>query len=307
MHTAQVFQWGQPPKYISLPTPPLPPPSSETLRITLLATGLHRLVRGRASGKHYSVKTLPHTPGSDGVGTTPDGQLVYFLCSPDSGLGSFCEIIDVPKTHVRVLPKGADPIQIAALVNPGLSSWMALRTRCENLPEGFSVLLMGATSASGRLAISLSRNLGAKRVVGCARNGDALKGLGLDEWIVLRDPVEETDFGGMGHVDVVLDYLYGPPAVHLLKTMKAQGRVQYVHVGGLAATEIMLPGAVLRSQDLVIRGSGLGSFRMKDVAREMEGLLEAMVSVEEQKVRVCKLSEVEEVWNEGQERVVFVP
>lgn len=184
---------------------------------------------------------------------------------------------------------------------------MALRTRCENLPEGFSVLVMGATSASGRLAVELARGMGAGRVVGCARNEDALKELKLDEYIVLRDPVEEMNFAGMGHVDVILDYLNGPPTIRLLTTMKSQGRVQYVHIGGLAATEMMLPGVVLRSQDLVMRGSGMGSFRMKDVAREMEGLLEAMAKVGEQKVRVCKLSEVEKVWDEENERMVFVP
>jgi len=188
MHAAQVQQWGQAPKYTELPSPSLPPAGSGLIQIKVEAAGLHRLVRSRASGSHYSVKNLPHTPGTDGVGRTPDGELVYFSCFPEAISGSFRELVNVPLKNVKPLPKSTDPIQAAGLMNPGLSSWMALRSRCQDLPANFSVLIMRATSASGKLAFSLARILGAKRVIGCARNEAALKTLGLDESLSLLDP-----------------------------------------------------------------------------------------------------------------------
>ena len=306
MHAAQVERWGQPPKYVELPTPELPSPDSDTVQVKLLAAGLHRVVRTRASGRHYTAKTLPHIPGADGVGITTTGQRVYF--STFHGAGSFREVLNIPKKELIPLPEGLDPVQAAGMGNLVMSSWMALKLRCENLPEGFSVLIMGATTTSGRLAIGLARQLGAKRVVGVARNEEALKKLGLDETIVLKENVKETDFSKLGHVDVILDYISGAPATHMFQSLKPERRVQYVHIGGLAGTDVVVPGAILRSQDVVIRGSGPGSFGMKALSGEMGGLLQALVRAEEHKFRVEKLKDVEEVWGQASEdRVVFVP
>lgn len=304
MHAAQVQQWGEPPKYIEVSTPSTPSPDSDTVQVTLLAVGLHRVVRSRASGRHYSAKGLPHTPGVDGVGVTSSGQRVYFNAMQT---GSFTEVLNIAKKDLLPLPEGLDAVQAAGMGNLAMSSWMALKLRCENLPQGFSVLIMGATSASGRVAVQLARHLGAKRVVGVARNEEALKSLGLDKTIVLKENVADTDFSTLGHVDVVLDYLSGPPATHLLQTMKPEGRCQYVHIGGPAGLELSIPGEALRSHDLVIRGSGPGAFGMRALWAEMGGLMEALVGAEGHKFRVEKLEDVEKVWMEGgSERVVFV-
>jgi NADPH:quinone reductase-like Zn-dependent oxidoreductase len=201
-----------------------------------------------------------------------------------------------------------DSVQASALLNPAMSSWMALRTRTTNLPSTFTALVMGATSASGSIAISLARSLGAGKVVGVARNLATLETLDLDEKIVLQDPVEKTDFSKLGNVDVVLDYLYGEPALHLLKQLKSGVPVQYVHIGGLAGLTLELPGAVLRSKDITIRGAGPGSWSMHHSTKEIPGLLEALKGMKKQSVRVVKLEDVEKVWDEKNgDRMVFVP
>ncbi|KAI4159520.1 MAG: hypothetical protein LQ342_006521 [Letrouitia transgressa] len=303
MHVAQVTAWDQAPKYISLPTP-APEPNEYLIKI--FATGLHQVVRSRAAGKHYSVNTLPHVPGIDGVGTLPNGQTVYFSCFGPGG--SFAEYITRPDAMVRPLPKGLDPVQTAALVNPAMSSWMALKARCENLPSDFNVLIMGATSASGRLAVSLARHFGASKVFGSGRNEESLKEVGLDGFVVLKDDPSETDWSALGHVDIILDYVYGTQAARLLTQINPKGRVQYVHVGSLGGTEMSLPGVALRGKDLVIRGSGPGAWSMGDMAKEIAGLLEALVSVGDQKVEIIKLEDVEAAWNKkGEGRMVFVP
>ena len=304
MHQAQVTEWGQLPKYAEVSEPPAPAPN-ET-RVKVVATGLHQVVRSRASGQHYSSGPLPHVPGIDGVGTTDDGKNVYFM---SMDVGTMAEYINMPKRNIMPLPDGVDPIQAAGITNPALSSWMAFKARTTNLPKDFSVLILGATSASGRVAIPLARSLGAKRIVGAARNKNKLDTLGLDESIVIEDEVEKTDFSTVGDVDVVLDYIYGPLAVHFFSSIKPRTPVQYVHIGGLSGVmEISLPGAVLRSRNLTIRGSGPGAWSLQEVASVMPDMLAAFKNVPEQPLKVEKLENVESVWTNGSsDRVVFVP
>lgn len=303
MHQAQVTTWGEPPKYVEVPEPSAPGP--DEIRIKVQAVGVHRVVRSRASGQHYSSGKPPHVPGIDGVGSTEDGKTVYFASFHSDILS---EYVNMPTDRTRILPAGVDSVQAAGMVNPIMSSYMALKTRTTDLPKDFSVLILGATSASGRCAISVARLLGAKRIVGAARNQAALDTLGLDQTIVVKDPVKETDFSTLGDVDVILDYLYGPVASHLFGSLKLSKPTQYIHVGGLTgAEEISLPGAVLRSNNLTIRGSGPGAWSMKEVSQLLDGMLQVLKDTPEQPIRVAKLADVEKVWDEpSNERLVFV-
>lgn len=227
--------------------------------------------------------------------------------------GSFAETLNVPNSAIFPLPKDADPVKVAAGVNPALSDWMAMKTRCEDLPAGFSVLVLGVTSASGRVAVGLAKALGAGKVVGVARSEAGMaKIAGLDERVVLREPVRQTGFEKVGHVDVVVDYLYGPPAEQLFKDMakwEMGRRTQYVQIGALAGTEVRLNEGPLRGRDLVMRGSGMGSWTMSEFSKGMPQLLEALVGLEGGDVRVEKLADVERVWDEKEHgrRVEFVP
>jgi NADPH:quinone reductase-like Zn-dependent oxidoreductase len=77
---------------------------------------------------------------------------------------------------------------------------------------------------SGTIAIQLAKKLGAAKVIGVARNASALATLGLDDTIVLQPT--ETDFSKLGDVDIVLDYLYGPPTEQLFKSLTTKRPVQ---------------------------------------------------------------------------------
>ena len=219
------------------------------------------------------------------------------------------EVVNVANAMVFPLPEGADLLQVAAGVNPGMSSWMALTQRCEGLEPGFSVFVMGVTSASGKVAVSLARHLGAGKIIGLARNEKAMQDMGLDEVIVLKERVEETEWEKAGKVDVVLDYLYGVPTELFMKSLKPGKKIQYVQVGSLAGETFAFPSAVLRSNDIVLRGSGPGAWSMAALSKELPELLKALTGIEKQKVRVEKLADIERVWVEpaGSERLVFVP
>ena len=219
------------------------------------------------------------------------------------------EIVNIPNAMVFPLPEGADLTQVAANVNPGMSSWMALTQRCEGLKPGFSVFIMGVTSASGKVAVSFARHLGAGKIIGLARNAKAMEDMGLDEVIVLKEKVEETEWEKAREAEVVLDYLYGAPTESFLKSLKPGNKVQYVQIGSLAGETLTLPSAVLRSNDVALRGSGPGAWTMRALSKELPGIINAITRMEKTKVRVEKLADVEKVWVEkaGSERLVFVP
>ena len=71
------------------------------------------------------------------------------------------------------VPDALDDVTAAAIANPGMSSWAALRERAK-LVAGETVLVNGATGTSGRLAVQVAKQLGAARVIATGRNVAAL-------------------------------------------------------------------------------------------------------------------------------------
>ncbi|KEQ76903.1 quinone oxidoreductase [Aureobasidium namibiae CBS 147.97] len=298
----QFTAWGEPPRYTEVP---MPSPESDETPVKVLASGLHVVVRSIASGKHYASGTVPYTPGVDGVGQRlSDNKLVYFISFPGGG---YQEILNVERRKMVELPEGVDPYQVAGYANPALSSWMALTARTKDLPEKFTVLVMGATSASGKIAVEVARILGAGKVIGMSRSKETLEKVGVDEMIILDNDISETDCSAAAEVDVVLDYLYGPVAQHVLSTVNFTRPVQYVHIGGLAGTEMMLPGHVIRSKDITIRGAGPGSWSREAMRPEIPRILHAFKQFKTHEIKVVPLSEIEEHWHNEKDRVVFTP
>ncbi|RYP66224.1 hypothetical protein DL769_006068 [Monosporascus sp. CRB-8-3] len=309
MHIAQVNAWSEGPRYTAVGE--LPAPSDHQLQLRVLAAGLHQVVRSRAAGQHYSAKELPHVVGVDCVGRHEATGRLYYVLSFKSG--TFAEYVNVEKANAYPLPEGADPVAFAASVNPAMSSWMALTQRTSGLARGFTVLILGATSASGRLAAYAARELGAGKVIGVARDAAALESLeGFDERIVLRDPVQETDFSKVGReCDVILDYVYGDAALHLLSSLGSDKPVQYVNIGGLAQQTATIPSALLRSRDLTVRGAGPGAWGLPALGREMPTLVEKMATWKLLDAQTVPLKDIEQVWDDKElgrkGRVVFVP
>lgn len=273
------------------------------------------VARQIAAGKHFITATLPYIPGIDGVGVDESANppRKYYFTTLPANTGSLSEHVNVDRRSAVALPDGADETSVAALVNAAQSSWMALRHRTSSLPEGWSVAILGATSASGRIAAGIARALGAGRVVGIARGGRALAGVaGLDERVALdgQDPAR-TDFSKLGgHVDVVLDYVYGPAALALLSALKPTAEVQYVQIGVLSGADVAFPAALLRSKMITLRGAGPGSWTMAQLAGETAGMLKAVKELKADSLHIARLEEVEAVWDSTDvkgKRLVFVP
>jgi NADPH:quinone reductase-like Zn-dependent oxidoreductase len=258
--------------------------------VNVKAAALSRLVQAQASGQHYSSEgRFPFVPGTDGVGTLPDGQRVYFAF-PSAPFGSMAERTAVLHSLCVPLPDDLDDVTAAAAANPGMSSCAALKERAK-LVKGESVLTNGATGVSGRLAIQIAKYLGARRVIATGRDEGlaGLEALGADALVSLNQPTEsltrvfrrEIQEGG---IDVILDYLWGTSAESLIAAAAGHGsgeaepRIRFVQIGSLAGGTITLPAGALRNSGLELMGSGLGSVSSERLVMSIGEVLRAFVS-----------------------------
>jgi NADPH:quinone reductase-like Zn-dependent oxidoreductase len=320
MHAAVVHQFDHPPRYQEFAAPV--PSDGHDEVIEVVASGLHPRVRSQANGSHYTATDqLPLIPGVDGVGRRRDGSLVYFLLS-DTVYGAMADSTVIDARWSIPLPPGADPVLVAAAMNPAMSSWVALRERV-TFSAGQSVLVIGATGSAGQLAVQIAKHLGAGAVVAAGRGSErlaALGGLGADATVDLAadpDRVAGELSGKAGEVDVVLDYLWGPPAeaalMPVLTGRKDRSRLlSWVQIGAIAGPTITLPSAALRQANIHVLGSGQGSVSPAGYLSALPGLVDEIVKGTFSVDAVDRpLSEVESIWNAPAhgptERVVLVP
>lgn len=315
MKAAVVQSAGQAPIYGDFPAPSA---NSGQDRIKVRAAAISQLARARASGKHYSTAaTYPFVVGVDGAGTLDSCQRVYFAF-PDAPYGAMAdEVVMRPDQYVPI-PDSVDDVTAAAIVNPGISGWMALRERAAFKP-GETVLINGATGGSGSFAVQLARRFGAGRIIATGRNPDVLrelKSLGADETISLMSGEDEQvaafEAAFANGVDIVLDHLWGPPARKILaasaRIPDAARTLRFVQIGAMAGAEIGLPAAMLRSRANLLMGSGLGSVAPDRIMASMRDLL---ISAGEEPyhmdIEVAKLSDVTDAWarDSGNRRVVL--
>lgn len=320
MNAAVVQSYDAPPRYTTFEDPI---PGEGEILINVTAAGLHPIVKSLANGSHYgSTGILPFIAGVDGVGRLADGTRVYFGSSRPP-FGTFAEKAVTASAISIPLPAGIEDATAAALANPGMSSWVALKFRAQ-LVAGESVLILGATGVAGQLSVQIAKRLGARRVIATGRNPQSLeklKSLGADAVISLDQPQEalveafRNEIAESG-VDVILDYLWGPPAEAVLAAVSQKGlkhaapRIRLVQVGSSAGPNIQLPAATLRSSGLEILGSGFGSASMKQIFEAVAEFFKAAAAQPFQfDIKKVPLRDVEQVWNtpEHGTRIVFEP
>ena len=320
MRAAVVRAFGGLPRIEEFPEPIA---SEGEVLVEVLAAGLHPVVKALADGSHYgSTGELPLVPGVDGVGILEDGTRVYFggVRPP---YGTMAERAVVPRAMCFPLPDGLDDAITAAVMNPGMAAWLALSWR-GRLAPGETVLILGATGASGQIAVQLAKALGAGRIIAAGRNErvlSVLRDLGADATIrldrpdqaVTEDVVREAGEAG---IHVIVDYLWGRPTEAVVAAITRKGlrhvapRVRLVEVGESAGPTITLPAAVLRSSGLEIYGSGAGTI---PIDRIMESIPQFMARLASGELRVdaerVPLGAIEDAWQRDQRgrRLVIIP
>lgn len=319
MRAAVVRSFDRPPHYEDFDTP-VPAGTNEAL-VDVLAVGLHPRVRTGASGRHYtSTGTLPIIPGIDGVGRLEDGQVVYFV-APDDTWGSMADQAVVDLRRTIPLPGTVDVTKVAAVMNPAMAAWVALRRRVP-LRSGQSVLVLGATGSAGSMAVQVAKHLGAGRVVGAGPDRErlaALPAIGVDETVALADdPVVtgERLASAAAEVDIVLDYLWGEPAtIAIMALLGARSdrtrAMDWVQIGAMAGPTIELPSVALRSANLRLQGNGQGAVSTQAYLAELPSLVEEIAGgTIDIDVRTVPLADVEATWEAPEVpgcRTVLVP
>ncbi|MEQ1946808.1 MAG: zinc-binding alcohol dehydrogenase family protein [Bryobacteraceae bacterium] len=322
MNAAVIHSFEHPPRFESFEEPVA---HENEVLIRVHAAAVHPVVRAMASGVHYGTHAhFPVVAGLDGAGETADGRRVYFFTFRKP-FGSMAETAVASKSVCIPIPDGLDYETAAAIVNPAMSSWLALKLRAKMI-EGETVMVLGATGAAGRLAVPLAKILGARHVIAVGRNLKTLQQLqshGADDIVSLHqsdDALMKTMRSASkidtaeGGVNIVLDYLWGRPAECLIQTLTKKGltgvsqRIRFIQIGDSAGKTIPLPAASLRSSALELIGSGAGSFRLDGAAADLAELLKV---VAEHKLHVDietePLSNVEAAWNKdiGGKRLVI--
>lgn len=255
--------------------------------IHIKAAAIKNVDRSIASGNHYSSGTdgaaQARIIGSDGVGVLADGTRVYAI-----GMnGMVAEQAVVSKKQMVVLPDNLDYATAAALPNAVIGAAMGLRFKADIQP-GDTVLINGATGFTGRVAIQIAKYYGAKKVIATGRNPESLQALldlGADEVI----SIQQTDDAFVAQIqaihsqtpiDIMIDYLWGHSAELLLLALKGKGsfthRTRFVSVGSIAGDILQLSAATLRSVNLQLSGSGLGSLTRQEVGKLFSEILPEM-------------------------------
>ena len=268
-----------------------------------------------ASGEHYgSQGTLPMIPGIDGTGRGSDGTRVYFggVRPP---YGSMAQ--RAAAGFVLPLPDGLDEVTAAAVVNPGVGAWLAL-TRRAALQPGETVLVLGATGVSGRIAVALAARMGAGRVIAAGRNRAVLDQLPATVTVELGGPDDAAalaEAAGQDGIHVIVNYLWGQPTEAAIAAVTRRGlahaapRVRLVEVGQMAGPVIALPADVLRSSGLEVLGSGPGTIPLTDIVGAIPQVM-AIAATGDLPIDIDEmpLAEVEVAWQRGGgRRIVLRP
>ncbi|GAB2964114.1 hypothetical protein ACFMQL_38235 [Nonomuraea fastidiosa] len=297
---------------------PDPEPHPGRAPVRLVGAGLHHVVRGMATGRHYgSGKGFPIVPGIDAVARTQDGRLVY-TGLPRAPWGTFAESMVTP-FEVEV-PEGADPLAVAAGMNPASAGWMPLTAHRRETGALGTVLVLGATGMSGGLAARAALALGAKQVIAAGRDRESLDRLGALGAVTV--PISQEDARAVlapvladAQPALILDFVWGWVAEAAFAALSAfrpgneDETVSYVQIGSLAGNEAALPSELLRSRRFRVTGSGLGSVSKADLITEFPEMIARFADgTFEVPYTAYPLSRVGEAWaHQGRTRAVIVP
>ena len=224
MNAAVLHALGKIPRFEQFPEPV----SAEgEVAVRVCAAALKPVDKQMAAGTHYaSFRELPVVCGLDGVGHLEDGSRVFFA-GPRRPYGAMAERTVVRRAQCFAVPDSLSDDIAAALPNPGVSAWLTLKERAKLAP-GETVLILGATGVTGKLAVQIAKILGAGRVIAAGRNEKALNSLlelGADATIQSDKSGEELtkvfarEASDQGF-QVVIDYLWGPPTEALLAALR---------------------------------------------------------------------------------------
>jgi NADPH:quinone reductase-like Zn-dependent oxidoreductase len=278
MKAALLKKEGSFPIYTDISDPQ--PKNDDQLLVNVRASSIKQLDLQKAAGTHYTHFTsFPIVVGMDGVAVTEEGQRIYAM-----GItGMMAEKAIIQKDKWITVPDGLDDATAAALPNALVGSDIPMRIK-GNIKSGDVVLINGATGGTGMIAVQMAKFHKAGTIIATGRNPEALdklKRLGADVIISLNQPYHAiieafkrtymaTPFG------IVVDYLWGKSMelfLQALSEIPSQIQTKIIAVGEMGRKSITLASDSLRSRDIIILGSGIGSFSPRVIAEYLQNVL----------------------------------
>ncbi len=255
MKAAVLTELGSAPRYSDFPEPQA---GEGQAVVEITAAGVNHVDLAKASGFFYTgPPAVPSVVGTDGVGRTSEGRRVY-LDTAVPPFGSWAEKALVRPADLLEPVAGVDDATAAALGNAGLAAWLGLTWRAP-LEPGQSVLVLGAGGAVGSIAVQAAKVLGAATVVAADRHPDRLdrlRELGADATVLIADGTDLAGAyrkaAGSGGFDLIVDLLWGAPAVAAMQT--AAHGARHLQLGQLAGATVELAAPTIRSAALDVRG-----------------------------------------------------
>ena len=225
MRAIQITEFGGPEvlKVVELPDPE-PAPGLEVIDVR--TAGVNYADTHQVENSYLQPATLPLVPGSEVVGTRPDGTRVAAFAME----GGYAEKARVFPAMSFPVPDGVEDGQALALMVQGLTAWHLLRTTT-HLAPGESVVVHAAAGGVGTLAVQLAKAWGAGTVIAVASSEDKRRlasDLGADVTVDageadLKAALESANGGRK--VDIVLEMVGGPTFDASLAALAPFGRL----------------------------------------------------------------------------------
>ena len=225
MRAVQITEFGGP-EVLRVVELPDPQPEGDLLLVDVASAGVNYADTHQVEDSYLSRTTLPLVPGSEVVGTTPDGRRVAAF----SLTGGYCEKALVHPSAAFDVPDTVGDGEALSLLVQGLTAWHLLRT-CTAVREGESVVVHAAAGGVGTLAVQLAKAWGAGRVIAVASSPEKRElatSLGADVTVDageadLKLALEQANDGRK--VDVVLEMVGGPTFDASLAALAPFGRL----------------------------------------------------------------------------------
>jgi putative PIG3 family NAD(P)H quinone oxidoreductase len=261
--TAIVIEGGSGPASALKPTPaPVPQPGPGQILIAVRAAGVNRPDIAQRKGVYPPPPGAPDTLGLEAAGEVValgEGALRWRVGDPVTALlggGGYAQYVAVDARHALPIPEGLDFAQAAALPETVFTVF-SNTFEIGALKAGETLLVHGATSGIGVMAIQLAKALGARVIATSrtARKADQARALGAD----LSLDVSAEDFVGavkaFGGADVVLEMVGGDYIAKDIAVLKPFGRLVLIAMqAGSKVTIDLLP---VQRKRLVLTGSTL--------------------------------------------------